>query len=33
MAKAASIGVTWLMFLMVLAAFYVRLVTRGEFRK
>jgi multiple sugar transport system permease protein len=32
MAKAAAIGVTWLIFLLVLAVFYVRLVTRGEFR-
>jgi len=33
MARAAAVGVTWLIFLMVLAMFYVRLVTRGEFRK
>jgi ABC-type sugar transport system permease subunit len=33
MAKAAAIGVTWLLFLLLLAVFYVRLVTRGEFRK
>jgi multiple sugar transport system permease protein len=32
-AKAAAIGVTWLIVLFVLASFYVRLVTRGEFRK
>jgi len=33
MGRAASIGVTWLLFLMVLSVFYVRMVTRNEFRK
>lgn len=32
-AKAAAIGVTWLILLFILASFYVRLVTRSEFRK
>jgi len=33
MGRAASVGVTWLIFLFVLAVFYIRLVTKGEFRK
>ncbi len=33
MAKAAAIGVTWLIFLFILAIFYVRIVTKTEFRK
>jgi len=32
-AKAAAIGLTWLILLFILAGFYVRLVTRSEFRK
>ncbi len=33
MSRAASIGVTWLIFLCILATFYIRMVTHGEFRK
>lgn len=33
MGRAAAIGVTWLLFLILLAAVYVRMVTRTEFRK
>jgi ABC-type sugar transport system permease subunit len=33
MGKAAAVGVTWLIFLFVLAIFYIRLVTKGEFRR
>lgn len=32
MGRAASIGVTWLIFLFILAIFYIRVVTKGEFR-
>jgi multiple sugar transport system permease protein len=33
MGRAAAIGVTWLLFLVLLAVAYVRMVTRTEFRK
>ena len=33
MGRASAIGVTWLVFLILLAAVYVRMVTTTEFRK
>ena len=33
MGRASAIGVTWLVFLILLAAVYVRMVTKTEFRK
>jgi multiple sugar transport system permease protein len=33
MSRAATVGVTWLVFLFALAVVYIRIITRGEFRK
>lgn len=33
MGRAAAIGITWMLFLLILAVFYIRTVTRTEFRK
>lgn len=33
MGRASAIGVTWLAFLLILSVFYVRMVTKNEFRK